>query len=75
MTALLALSRVIDEISRRVGIIATWLVLLAAAGVASISNFGFHAVGSRLLRAWLLRPLVSIEPIRDRLVREALEFS
>ncbi len=25
------------------------------------------AIGSRLLRAWLLRPLVSIEPIRDRL--------
>ncbi|HEV3059499.1 MAG TPA: DNA mismatch repair protein MutS [Vicinamibacterales bacterium] len=25
------------------------------------------SVGSRLLRAWLLRPLVTIEPIRDRL--------
>jgi DNA mismatch repair protein MutS len=25
------------------------------------------SVGSRLLRAWLLRPLVAIEPIRDRL--------
>jgi DNA mismatch repair protein MutS len=25
------------------------------------------AVGSRLLRAWLLRPLLAIEPIRDRL--------
>ena len=25
------------------------------------------SVGSRLLRSWLLRPLVSIEPIRDRL--------
>src|SRR5205823_2756739 len=25
------------------------------------------SVGSRLLRAWLLRPLVSLEPIRDRL--------
>jgi DNA mismatch repair protein MutS len=25
------------------------------------------SIGSRLLRAWLLRPLVSIEPIRDRL--------
>jgi DNA mismatch repair protein MutS len=25
------------------------------------------SIGSRLLRAWLLRPLVSLEPIRDRL--------
>jgi DNA mismatch repair protein MutS len=25
------------------------------------------AIGSRLLRAWLLRPLVALEPIRDRL--------
>ncbi|MBI4486317.1 MAG: DNA mismatch repair protein MutS, partial [Acidobacteria bacterium] len=25
------------------------------------------AIGSRLLRSWLLRPLVSLEPIRDRL--------
>src|SRR5262245_22346018 len=25
------------------------------------------SVGSRLLRAWLLRPLMSLEPIRDRL--------
>src|SRR5207249_375167 len=25
------------------------------------------SVGSRLLRAWLLRPLVALEPIRDRL--------
>jgi DNA mismatch repair protein MutS len=25
------------------------------------------AVGSRLLRAWLLRPLIALEPIRDRL--------
>ena len=25
------------------------------------------SIGSRLLRSWLLRPLVSIEPIRDRL--------
>jgi len=25
------------------------------------------SIGSRLLRSWLLRPLVSLEPIRDRL--------
>src|SRR5206468_211010 len=25
------------------------------------------SVGSRMLRAWLLRPLVALEPIRDRL--------
>ena len=32
-------------------------------------------IGSRLLRAWLLRPLVTLEPIRDRLdAVEALAF-
>jgi len=30
-------------------------------------DFTVTSIGSRLLRAWLLRPLVTLEPIRDRL--------
>ncbi len=49
MTALLALSRLIDGFSRRIGKIATWLVLLAA--LVSAFNAGFrYSIGTIL---WL----------------------
>ncbi len=47
MGAVLAISRAIDELSRRAGIIATWLVLLAAL-VSAFNAFARYSVGTVL---------------------------
>ncbi len=47
MAALLALSRVIDEVGRRTGIIATWLVLFAAL-VSAFNALFRYSIGSIL---------------------------